>query len=374
LSGRPMAASSSDARPTGAASDPPAPLDEQLLVPSPPRVARPPPALPPPVQAGRSFRQPASPRRGNLPQPSPRRLAPLASPQDEARGEVNRLHFSQTGEADVAAGERNICEASPVAKASAPAMELEEYRAAGRPHSLSTELRQLQPVLASPEVSAGPNSARSKWQRKKTQEVLAEALSPDKHSKSVSVKVVANVAVLARRASRLRKKHDDELSTTGQFWRAYQETPGHKGPAWQDPTPQKATATREELENMHGKSRHKLLRLIKTGQLPAAALVATGGSPAQGQIVEVGRDVKVSQEKAHLEVMGGQRRGLAEARKTLEKLVAPPTVVADVDVGKQLGFMLRGFGKPDPPPEAATVDDGAFPTLVPDKFAAHQLH
>lgn len=94
---------------------------------------------------------------------------------------------------------------------------------------------------------------------------------------------------------------------------------------------------------MHERRRLKLMRLIKTGQLPAAAMMATGG---QSRPAGLEHDVK-DEVKKQLEALGVQRRGLAEVRKTLEKQVVQPKETDANELGRTLGFMLRGYAKKD---------------------------
>lgn len=266
------------------------------------------PHMPPPVQLRRAWHfsnqsQPASPHRPT-PQPSPRRLAPLAGALAD-----------QAGEADVAAGGGSSCGAPVLDRNVLPQQLLSKSSGGNADGYAAVECRSLE----------------RKGHRMQTQEVLAEALcssSPTSNASSWSPKVV--------RSRHYRKKHPApssrikpeiaDMGATDRFWEAYKATPvdsprfqGTKPrePAWQDQGPFEAIAAQQELNQVHGRRRHQLLRLIKTGQLPAAARVATGGHAQQcGALREVEDGVR-----KQLEVMGMQRRGLSEARKMLEKLV-----------------------------------------------------
>lgn len=354
--------------------------------------------MPPPVQvAGRAFRfggardlvraEPDSPKRP-LPQPSPRRLAPLAGgatvEQDEAKSVSVQATYAS--EADVAAGESSGC-----GSVSAP-MELEDHgSSSGKQYSWAKELHQLRPLVGTPEAAAGGSGdpggeadasrcdarsfSKELSSRRQTHEVLADALATEKQRNDKAVRSPRNQKKRGHAGSTPRKsvKNDDEdMGATATFWHAYKSSPlQHRGrriegPAWEEVCPEKGIAWRQELDGAHGKRRLKLMRLIKTGQLPAArALVATGGqtpSPRPQHDVD-------DQVKKQLEVMSVQRRGLTEARKTLEKLVLEPKPSKDIEIQNLLkgGLLKGGFkrasaiqaSKNSPPPDEEEDDEAS---------------
>lgn len=347
------------------------------------------PVLPRPVQAGRSswraapsdgsassWRQPQS----QAIQPSPRRLAPIGGPpQDAQPSEAERAaqaiqeswdagRQKRTSEADVAAGNSSLDLIGAVqdhlygqdhsgagAKASYASADFNSTAGgrsfgsgAGDPPALAqgsrTGANKSEQLVLS---SASRPAWRGGGRHLETTPVSARESRAQK--KMAAAKPFVAMPLSQRRAKKTRVQ--EEMGSTGEFWRAYQATAvEHQGPAWQEPLPQRSIRTREDLDKMHAKRALKLQRLIKTGQLRDAEKVATGGHLGD-QFAGFEHDVKEEVNK-EIQAMSVQRKGLIEARKILEKSVVVPKDEGN-ELGKTLAFMLRGGSqKPDEPAEA----------------------
>lgn len=260
----------------------------------------------------------------------------------------------QTSEADAAAGGASRC---------ASATDVEEQAPAAGRYSWASDLRRLQPVGDAPDAVAGDGneagaSRNPQIRKQQTQEVLAAALTPRPPESSEAPKASNDHGASGQKGHRgrrfrkkrtvaakdaTRKEADVDMSTTGQFWRGYEATPVRpegKGPAWQDVEATQGTVERKEDLNRHEKRRLKLLRLIKTGQIAKATEEATGQTRRPAPPRDVPEEVK-----RQLEVMGGQRRELSEARKMLEKCMEPKEA-EPTEIGMHLKSMLRAERTP----------------------------
>lgn len=208
------------------------------------------------------------------------------------------------------------------------------------------------------------------WRRQETKDVLAQALSPasaakkqesgypssrrESFERTMVPGGIEGVSTSARASMR------GSMGETARFWMAYKRVPGEtRGPAWEAASAKEAIAEREEILKEHKSRRHTLMRLIHTGQLSEAASEATGeGKRHAGtkrSVCErgsrrskgVGRIPTSSVDKDEIgrqfEVLSMQRRELAEARKTLEKVVLEDTDRRTSNFGRQLSFILRGY-------------------------------
>lgn len=305
------------------------------------------------------------------PRPSPReKLAPIHSiatvEQDELWDEAALLSArqlclqfnAQASEADVAAGDSSCSHSYGAVSAT---MEIEDSGASlatssCKQYSWAKELQQLRPLLATPDVAAGDSanpggedsslpSNHDRIGRRQTTEFLAEALDPvpsQSYPKAVRTRRYHHKK---RLPPKVKAVSEADMGTTAIFWESYRAapvvSPRANGPAWQEPSPRDAIAARFVTDDVHGKRRQKLLRLIKTGQLPAAASVATGGRPRQSAPQHDMRERK-DEVKKQLEVMGSQRRGLTEARKMLEKLVIKIPEPTHEELAQNLRLLTRG--------------------------------